>query len=152
VAGGIGFPPLLFLATDLVRRGHDPGRIEFFYGGRSTPDIIELARIRKLGINHHVATDDGSVGSRGLITDHVRAFLEERAGEKVRIYACGPEGMLTATDKLGLEFGVPGELALEAPMPCGVGVCLGCVVPLTEGGYARVCYDGPVFNIGEVVL
>ncbi|MBD3401330.1 NAD-dependent dihydroorotate dehydrogenase B electron transfer subunit [candidate division GN15 bacterium] len=152
VAGGIGFPPLLYLATSLVAAGFDPKQIEFFYGGRSAPDIIERQRIRKLGVNFHPVTEDGSVGKKGLVTHHVAELIEARPDEKVRLYACGPEGMLRSTNQLGLDMGVPGELALEAPMPCGIGVCLGCVVPLTKGGYARVCYDGPVFQIGEVAL
>ena len=60
--------------------------------------------------------------------------------------------MLKAANDLALEFRVPGQISLEAPMPCGIGVCLGCVVPLTKGGHARVCREGPVFDIGEVAL
>ena len=69
-----------------------------------------------------------------------------------RIYSCGPEAMLKAIDDLGLKYDIPGQLSLEAPMPCGYGVCLGCVVPLRAGGHARVCQEGPVFDIGEVEL
>ncbi|MCB2231130.1 dihydroorotate dehydrogenase electron transfer subunit [bacterium] len=152
VAGGIGFPPLFFLAADLVASGFDPKQIEFFYGGRGSLDIIERARIKKLGVTFHPITEDGSVGRKGLVTEYVQAMIEGHPGDKFRIYGCGPEGMLKATNQLGMELGVPGELALEAPMPCGIGVCLGCVVPLVKGGYARVCADGPVFAIGEVAL
>ena len=60
--------------------------------------------------------------------------------------------MLKAVNELAVQRIVEGQLSLEAPMPCGVGICLGCVVPLTNGDYARVCWDGPVFNIGEVAL
>jgi dihydroorotate dehydrogenase electron transfer subunit len=97
-------------------------------------------------------TEDGSVGKRGLVTSYVAEYIEAHLKEKLRIYACGPDGMLRATNTLGLKLKVPGELSLEAPMPCGIGVCLGCVVPLTAGGYARVCVEGPVFKIGEVEL
>lgn len=152
VAGGVGFPPLLYLATDLLSRGFDPKKIEFFYGGRAAGDIIERDRIKKLGVNFHPVTEDGSVGERGLVTSHVAEFIEAHHKEKLRMYACGPDGMLRATNTLGLKLQVPGELSLEAPMPCGIGVCLGCVVPLTDGGYARVCVEGPVFKIGEVKL
>lgn len=152
VAGGVGFPPLMFLAQKLVNDGHNPKRIEFFYGGRTSEDIIERARIRKLGTHFHPATDDGSFGRTGFVTEHVESFLKEHSDEHMQIYACGPEGMLREVDRLGRQYGVPGQVSLEAPMPCGIGVCLGCVVPLTKGGYARVCVDGPVFNIGEVKL
>ena len=152
VAGGIGFPPLLFMASHLTGKGVDPKQIEFFYGGRSKVDIIETARIKKLGVNFHPVTEDGSTGRKGLVTAEVARFIGDHAGEKLRLFACGPEGMLAAVNRIGLEHKVPGELSLEAPMPCGIGVCLGCVVPLTKGGYARVCKDGPVFTIGEVAL
>jgi len=152
VSGGIGFPPPLYLATEMVARGFDPKKIEFFYGGRSRLDIIEQARIKKLGVNFHPTTDDGSFGTRGLVTSLVEQLLIESDPKKTRLYACGPEPMLKAVDRLGLKYGVPGELSLEAPMPCGVGICLGCIVKLTAGGNARVCVDGPVFQIGEVNL
>ena len=152
VAGGIGFPPLLYLATRLIGNGFDPKQIEFFYGGRSKKDIIETARIKKLGVHLHAVTEDGSIGAKGLVTAEIARFIGEHKGEKLRIFACGPEGMLAAVNRMGLDLGVPGELSLEAPMPCGIGVCLGCVVPLVKGGYARVCKDGPVFQIGEVAL
>ncbi len=151
VAGGIGFPPLLFLAQKLITRGHDPKHITFFYGGRSRSDIIERNRIRKLGVNLRIVTEDGTLGEQGLVTDPVKVALQDH-GDNCRLFACGPEGMLKAVNELGLTLNVPGQLSLEAPMPCGIGVCLGCVVPLTAGGYARVCCDGPVFEIGEVAL
>ena len=152
VAGGVGFPPLFFLATELIRKGFDARRIEYFYGGRSAIDLVERKRIKNLGVNFHPYTDDGTLGGKGLVTPPVERFVEDHRAEKMRIYGCGPELMLKATDEIGRRFGIPGQLSLEAPMPCGIGICLGCVVPLTAGGYARVCCDGPVFDIGEVKL
>ena len=152
VAGGVGFPPLSYLASELVKQGYDPGNIEFFYGGRTSLDIIELARIKKMGVNFHPVTEDGSFGEKGLITKPVENYIISNKGVKIRMYGCGPEGMLKAVDALGVKYGVPGQISLEAPMPCGIGICLGCVVPLVKGGHARVCCDGPVFEIGEVAL
>ena len=153
VAGGVGFPPLLYLASEMVSRGHDPSLIEFFYGGRSSGDIVEKPRIKKLGVKFHPVTEDGSAGSRGLVTQAVEQFITARGkSAKPVMYGCGPEGMLKATDDLGRKYDIGGQLSLEAPMPCGIGICLGCVVNLREGGHARVCCDGPVFDIGEVIL
>jgi dihydroorotate dehydrogenase electron transfer subunit len=152
IAGGVGFPPLLYLATDLVSRGFDPGHIEFFYGGRNGGDIIERTRIRKLGVKFRPVTDDGSYGRQGLVTELVEEYIRAKPGKPLRLYGCGPEAMLKATDDLGRRYALPGQLSLEAPMPCGYGVCLGCVVPLRKGGHARVCAEGPVFDIGEVLL
>ncbi len=150
IGGGVGFPPLMYFAEDLVRRGYDPQRIHFFYGGRSKTDLVERTRIKGLGIRFHPVTDDGSLGQRGLVTAIAGDWLKAEGGSRPRLYACGPEPMLAAVDAMGQERDIPGELSLEAPMPCGVGICLACVVPLVRGGYARVCADGPVFPIGEV--
>lgn len=152
VAGGIGFPPLFYLAAEMVRRGIDPETIQFFYGGRSSGDILERSRIKKLGVKFRPVTDDGSLGQKGLVTEAVEKYIDNNPEKKLRIFGCGPEPMLKATDELGRRLKIPGQLSLEAPMPCGFGVCLGCVVPLREGGHARVCQEGPVFKIGEVLL
>ncbi len=152
VAGGVGFPPLMYLATDMVARGYDPKKIEFFYGGKSEGDIIERPRLKKLGMNLHIVTNDGSVGTKGFVTHPVEKFLQDHADENLRMYGCGPEAMLKATNDLGIKYQTAGQLSLEAPMPCGIGVCLGCVVKTTAGEYVRVCVEGPVFNIGEVQL
>jgi len=152
IGGGVGFPPLMFLAHSLVADGFDPKAIHFYYGGRDSDEIVERNRFKKMGIRFSPVTDDGSFGQRGLVTDAVEADLVANGTTRRRIYACGPEAMLKAADDLGTRYSVPGQLSLEAPMPCGYGVCLGCVVPLRVGGHARVCVEGPVFNIGEVLL
>jgi dihydroorotate dehydrogenase electron transfer subunit len=152
VAGGIGFPPLMYLVSEMVSRGFNPGQVHFFYGGRSGDDVVEHSRIKRLGVCFHPMTDDGSFGRRGLVTEAVEEYIRDHSGEKMRLFGCGPEPMLKVVDELGLKYKLPGQLSLEAPMPCGIGVCLGCVVTLRAGGHARVCRDGPVFDIGEVLL
>jgi dihydroorotate dehydrogenase electron transfer subunit len=152
IAGGIGFPPLLFLTCEMIRRGWDPKQIVFFYGGHSAIDILERSRIKRLGVIFQPVTEDGSLGETGLVTESVEKHILSCRSDRFRIYGCGPPGMLKATNDLGLKHGIPGQLSLEAPMPCGIGVCLGCVVELAKGGHARVCCDGPVFDIGEVML
>jgi dihydroorotate dehydrogenase electron transfer subunit len=152
VAGGVGFPPLLFLASAMIAKGYDPKRIHFFYGGRTAADIVERTRLRRLGVDLRAVTEDGTFGGKGLVTAPVEEFITAESEHKFRLFGCGPEGMLKATDALARRLGVPGQISMEAPMPCGIGVCLGCVVPLNSGGHARVCHDGPVFDIGEVAL
>jgi len=152
VAGGIGFPPLLFLAKAMVDKGYEPKSIEFFYGGRTALDILDITRIKKLGVRFHPVTEDGSLGLKGLVTEPVEELINNHKSDSLRLYSCGPEPMLKAVDALGVKYSVPGQISVEAPMPCGVGICLGCVVNLTAGGHARVCREGPVFEIGEVAL
>ncbi|MGH8015587.1 MAG: dihydroorotate dehydrogenase electron transfer subunit, partial [Candidatus Zixiibacteriota bacterium] len=128
IAGGVGFPPLMFLAEELINRGHDPKKIRFYYGARTGVDLVERNRIKKLGIMIHLVTDDGSLGEKGLVTKPVENFIKNHSGSKLRLFSCGPVRMLKAVDDLGLKYGIPGQLALEALMPCGVGICLSCVV------------------------
>lgn len=152
VAGGVGFPPLLYLADHMVKSGIVAESIHFFYGGRSSGDIIERSRIKKQGVKFHPVTEDGSFGQKGLVTEVVSNLVKQNPKAKYRLYGCGPEGMLKAVDELGRSLAIKGQISMEAPMPCGIGVCLGCVVPLVDGGHARVCHDGPIFEIGEVAL
>jgi len=152
VGGGVGFPPLFFLATRLVAGGFDPKQLDFFYGGRTAGEIVERKRIKALGLRFHPVTDDGTLGQKGLVTAALERWLDKEQPARLRLYSCGPEAMLKAVDELGMRRGIPGQVSLEAPMPCGFGVCLGCVVPLRAGGHARVCTEGPVFEIGEVLL
>ncbi len=150
-AGGVGMPPIYFLAKKMLENNFNSDNIYFFYGGSSKKDLVELQRIKKLGLKIYAATDDGSYGYKGLVTDAVKAIMN-LSEDGLRFYACGPEGMLKSIDDMALSMKIPGQMSLEAPMPCGVGICLGCILPLRKGGYTRVCRDGPVYNIGEVLL
>ena len=138
--GGIGIPPLAAWARTLD--AHDtPTRA--LLGFR---DAEHAAGARLLACRGEilVATDDGSVGHHGLVTELLAAELDRDAAAIV--YSCGPPRMLEAVRALCAERGVPAQLALEAGMACGFGACFGCVVPVREGGYVRVCVDGPVLD------
>lgn len=150
-AGGVGMPPIYLLARKLLEKGHDPEKIWYFYGGASKDDLVEMARIKKLGIRFYPATDDGTHGFKGFASEAIKATLD-LSGGAYRIYACGPEGMLKAIDELAMSNNLPGQLSLEAPMPCGIGICLGCIKPLRAGGYTRICREGPIYEVGEVLL
>ena len=88
-----------------------------------------------------IATDDGSSGHHGLVTELLARHLDSHA----EIYGCGPPAMLEAVRALCAEHGIPAQLALESGMACGFGACFGCVVP-TRQGYLRLCVDGPVLD------
>ncbi|SYZ72415.1 putative Dihydroorotate dehydrogenase B (NAD(+)), electron transfer subunit [Candidatus Zixiibacteriota bacterium] len=149
--GGVGMPPIYFLARQMADRGYDMSKVHFFYGGQMKDDLVEISRIRKLKAKLYPSTDDGSYGFKGLVTEAIHSEIEGREGS-FRLYGCGPEGMLKSLDEYGRRRQIPGQLSLEAPMPCGIGVCLGCIRPLRAGGYTRVCREGPVYDIGEVLL
>jgi NAD(P)H-flavin reductase len=98
----------------------------------------------KLLRNALVATDDGSVGHHALVTELLAAELA--ADPHAVVYSCGPPAMLEAVRALCAELDVPAQLALESGMACGFGACFGCVVPRADGGYIRLCVDGPVLD------
>jgi dihydroorotate dehydrogenase electron transfer subunit len=95
-----------------------------------------------------VATDDGSCGHHGLVTDLLAAEIER--DPLAVVYACGPAPMLEGVRAMCAASSVPAQLALEAGMGCGFGACFGCVVPCRGGGYLRVCVDGPVIDAAEL--
>jgi dihydroorotate dehydrogenase electron transfer subunit len=148
VAGGIGMPPVFFLAEELIRTAPQT-KITLFYGGRTKLDLLELKLWEGLGVEVSAATDDGSFGYKGLVTDLVSG--KTKTAPPDFLAACGPQPMLKAVQELAAAFKVPAQLSLEAHMACGVGACLGCTCE-TKQGYRRVCVDGPVFLGDEVEI
>jgi NAD(P)H-flavin reductase len=139
--GGVGTAPLAILDDDLRARG---GHATALLGFR---DAAHAAGAALLG-GARVATDDGSSGHHGLVTDLLCDELDH--DDHAVVYSCGPPPMLEAVRALCSERGVPAQLALEAGMACGFGACFGCVVPVRGGGYLRVCVDGPVVDAARL--
>ena len=96
------------------------------------------------------ATEDGSHGERGMVTDPLAQYLKTHAGKNIRVYACGPWGMMKAVHLLSLGQKLQCEVSLEARMGCSLGACLGCVFRSRDQEgyeqYLRVCQDGPVLD------
>ncbi len=166
VAGGIGVPPVVALAEAVAAKRNDgrgrsarrPAMVAFL-GGRSKPDVLCAADFRRAGAGVSVATEDGSAGRRGLVTDLLERHLAEGPPARRAIYACGPAGMLRRVAEVAAAHRVPCQLSMEAPMGCGIGICMGCAIPVrgreADGGpavrYRLCCKDGPVFDADEVV-
>ncbi|MFT4048469.1 MAG: dihydroorotate dehydrogenase electron transfer subunit [Solirubrobacterales bacterium] len=142
VAGGIGLAPIVALDDEL--RLLDGVRSTAFVGMRSA-EHASAAGLYEL--DHSLATDDGSSGHHGFVTELLAGHLDEQPESTV--YACGPPGMLESVRALCEARDVPSQLALESGMACGFGACFGCVVP-TKSGYLRLCVDGPVLA-GDVL-
>lgn len=142
VGGGYGAAPLHFLASSLLARG--VGGLEVALGARASEDLLFVKRFAALGLPCHLATEDGSRGAPGRVTEVVRPLLEAgpEAGGFRRLCACGPEGMLDALAGLCRASRLPAELSYEAYMRCGVGICGSC-----EHEERLVCLDGPVFRV-----
>lgn len=152
VAGGVGLPPL-HLQAKRAAATVGPGSVEIFYGGRSRSDLLLLEDFQAWGVPAHLATEDGSLGTRGFVTVPLQARIQQArdTGEALEILACGPTGMLEAVRRLGLAAEIPTYLCLEENMACGFGVCLGCAVPVHGAKpYKYCCSDGPVFDAREV--
>ncbi|NQU44543.1 dihydroorotate dehydrogenase electron transfer subunit [bacterium] len=140
VAGGVGVAPVHFLARRMRAEAvQGAGRIVFCYGARTEADFVLLDRIEKVADELVLTTEDGTRGERGFVTTAATAHL----GPDVQIVSCGPPAMMNALLGPMRERGLEGQFSLENQMGCGVGACMGCVVPGREG-MIRVCCDGPV--------
>ena len=136
VGGGTGIASLYELARDT------PG-CRVLLGGRTGADILALEDFRGLPVELELASEDGSVGHRGRVTELLRA------GPGEAVYACGPIPMMAAAHELARKHGARCWVSLENQMACGFGVCLGCAVR-RESGFAYVCSDGPVFDADQI--
>lgn len=139
VGGGVGIAPLAILQDSL---GDASARV--LLGFRDAAHAQGAALLR----DPLIATDDGSVGHHGRVTQLLEAELA--TGVQLAVRACGPPAMLEAVRALCERERVPAELALEASMACGFGSCYGCAAPRRDGGYLRVCLDGPVIDAAEL--
>ena len=160
-AGGIGLPPLYFLAKRLIRDGCPSKSILFISGAKRKSELFDSPELSELNTDLYVCTDDGSAGDKGTVVDLLEKSLAKE--EKPTVYACGPTGMLKRIDQILVKNKITGFLSLEELMPCGYGICSGCAVrvaPSPERGKTddnrdyhlkRVCVEGPVFEVGEVM-
>lgn len=148
VAGGSGFPPLHFLSQQTVCSSH------LFLGSRDSeclPPASILKNFRATCTRVHIATEDGSMGTKGMTTDILKAFVTKLEQKfKIVLCACGPHTMLAAISKIALVHAIPCYVSMEERMACGLGACMGCSIPMKAGGYKRACKEGPVFNAQEI--
>jgi dihydroorotate dehydrogenase electron transfer subunit len=147
VAGGLGIAPIFGLAESVAKRSP-----LLFLGARTKSEVLCLDKLESLGITPVVATDDGSLGREGNVVDELKRYLSRQANKDkdYEVYACGPEPMLKALADFTLKKNIPGQAAFEKNMACGVGTCLGCVIN-TVKGYKRVCKEGPVFPLEDIL-
>ncbi len=161
VAGGLGVAPLFALSEMAANK-----KPLFFLGARTKEEVLCIKELQSLGLDPIVSTDDGSFGQKGLITDVLKEFLTHHGSTeqfdpegfaKVSplithhyLYACGPRPMLKELSLLAKDYKLKGYVSLEENMACGIGACMGCVIN-TRDGFKRVCKEGPVFPIEDIV-
>lgn len=140
IGGGLGAAPLYLLAKELLAAGKKATAV---LGFNKADEICLVDELKALGVPVHIATMDGSVGTKGFVTDAIAAAKPAFD----RFYTCGPLPMMKA---VCTALSAPGEVSLEERMGCGAGFCYGCTVQ-TASGPRRVCADGPVFDKEEVL-
>jgi dihydroorotate dehydrogenase electron transfer subunit len=163
VAGGIGQTPFLTLAKEYLglQTFGDPPRqtekahsVTFCYGARTEKLLAAVDDFERIGVRVELATEDGSRGHAGYVTDVLQQLLEDDA-QAVHLACCGPEAMMEVVARLAERFGVPCQVSLETPMACGIGICFTCVAKVVdEDGrwdYKRTCVEGPVFDAAKIV-
>lgn len=140
--GGVGIPPLYFLAQELIEQGNVPNIV---LGYANESEVFYLNKFEQLNTNIKVTTDDGSFAEQGNVTDSIKKYFPDAD----YIFTCGPRPMLQALTKLKIPAG---QYSFEERMACGFGGCMGCSLKTnSELGYKRVCLEGPVFLKEEII-
>ena len=153
IAGGMGIAPISFLAEFLQQTmGREKG-MTFCLGAKSSDDFVGLERLEEIGGHFHIATDDGTLGTCGLVTDMLPGLAAGWNPRVTSLYVCGPPGMLRSLAAC-LPAGIPCQVSMEARMACGLGACLGCAISTVTRRNKivkkTVCRDGPVFDLREI--
>jgi dihydroorotate dehydrogenase electron transfer subunit len=166
----MGVAPLFFLAKKIIEVRGQKSEVRkpvVLIGGRTKEHILREREFKDLGCDVHIATEDGSKGHHGRVTDLLKELLAASCAPQViekkdlklkasgkepvaTICACGPKPMLAAIADIARVKEISAQVSLEEFMGCGLGACLGCVISTTSG-YKRICHDGPVFDAGEVI-
>jgi len=155
IAGGIGVAPLSLLAQHLCKMAcHQARSMTFYLGAQNAGALVGLEQLQKYCYQIVVCTDDGSMGHKALVTKAFQNDIKKYKPQDTAIYACGPKAMIRSlAGIIGAKYFC--QVSLEERMACGVGACVGCAVAMRDdkGGkaYKRVCADGPVFELKDVI-
>jgi dihydroorotate dehydrogenase electron transfer subunit len=158
IAGGMGIAPLLELIFQVIsdREGKHLDKLRLFYGARTATELLPEEFIREPGIQVHFATDDGSFGYRGLVSEMFEESMGKEDLEPIEVYSCGPLAMQYHIARWALANDRLAQLSMESIMACGIGACLGCALPAAtpedpdSERFVHVCEDGPIFSAGSI--
>ncbi len=149
IGGGLGIAPLLFLVKENCRLKQDCSNDLIILGAREKNEVEPLlADFKQFSLSILTATDDGSLGHHGLVTEIIES-IQLPAG--CIVYCCGPEPMMAGVSELCKALDVPCQVSVESVMACGMGACLGCSRPAKNGTYTHVCLNGPVYDAEDLV-
>ncbi|KJJ84512.1 Cytochrome-c3 hydrogenase, gamma subunit [Candidatus Omnitrophus magneticus] len=149
IGGGHGIAPLFAAAEALLGKTE---KIIFFYGAKTKGAIVFVENLRKIADDVFIATEDGTSGTRGYVTELVEKFLNKNTENKynIRVFSCGPKPMLKAVSSLLEKHNVGTQVSCDEYMACGIGACRGCAIETIQG-IKLVCSDGPVFEAKEIL-
>ena len=163
VAGGVGITPMLTLAASALGQesfGKEKAKLRFAkkvtlcYGARTHEYLAGLPSFEARGVELAIATEDGSLGHQGRVTEVLNKLLDD-SSFSVRIACCGPEPMMQAVSQIAQNRNVECQVSLETPMACGIGICFTCVAKIDQGNgqwdYRRTCIEGPIFDAESIV-
>ncbi len=149
IGGGMGIAPMLFLAKRICRLKKDIQSDLIIMGGKERKEVEPLVQdFKQLSMKVVAVTDDGSYGQEGFVTDILKNI---ELPSECTVYTCGPEAMMSAVNEQCRVRNIECQVSVESVMACGMGACLGCNIPSTDGKYVHVCYEGPVFNAEELI-
>jgi len=150
VGGGLGIAPLLFLAKEISRQRKEANHEDLILLGARDKSEIEplIDDFLKFGLHVQTATDDGSLGHHGFVTELLQ---QHDLPANTVVYSCGPEPMMAGVHAICKNKGFACQVSVESVMACGMGACLGCTKPAKNGTYTHVCIHGPVYNSEELV-
>ena len=156
IAGGIGIAPLSLLIENLCRRSDcSPSAMTVYLGFQGSSAVVGLDKLQKLCCDITVCTDDGTLGAKGFVTQVFQKDVKKFSPDNTSIYACGPKEMIKSLAKILNKSKFSCQVSLEERMACGTGACMGCVVAVKDKkgvfGYKRVCADGPVFDLQNII-
>lgn len=154
VAGGVGLAPFPLWIERALAAGVPAAEIRLVFGARDARGLYDLDLLRSYGVELDLCTEDGTLGTRGRVTDVIEARMADGSiGADDRFFVCGPDPMMAAVQRLLARRAVPAAawFSLETYMACGIGVCNGCAVPVVpechgDWPYAKACLHGPVFS------
>lgn len=142
VAGGVGVPPLVFLAEQ-------EKTAYLLIGTKSKAEVLPAKELSGVKCKVLYSTNDGSYGAKGFVTGLLEKIIREEKAEDLFIQTCGPNVMMQAVIDLARRRGIEGEASLDKPMACAIGACLGCMVK-TKEGWTPSCVKGPVYSFSEL--
>ncbi len=138
IGGGVGVPPMYNLAKGLKDEGKE---VQVILGFNTLEEVFYKEEFERLGVELHIATADGSVGTKGFVTDIMKNL------KYTYFYTCGPLPMFKAIEAIAK---TSGQFSFEERMGCGFGACMGCSCK-TKYGNKRICKDGPVLEREEII-